>query len=261
MGTAITPMQSLKNILAFPSVQEQFRNAMKDNAPLFIASLIDVFGNSNRLQKCKPDDVIMEALKAATLKLPINPNLGFAYIIPYGTKPQFQLGYKGLVQLAIRSGQYKTINAGIVYEGQKVKQDFLTGNMTIDGEPTSEVANGYFAYIELINGFSKGIYWTKEKVIAHAKKYSKFYNSEDSIWKKNPDAMSIKTVLINILSKYGILSVEMAKTISDEQANNDNNFEAETSENANKEVIDIVNEKSEVSPEETKDQEIPNAGF
>ncbi len=231
----ISPMKRLKDTLSVPSVQEQFRNALAENAPLFIASLIDVYGGSNSLQKCDPNDVIMEALKAATLKLPINKSLGFAYIVPYKGKPQMQIGWKGYVQLAARTGQYKIINAGPIYEGQNVRADFLTGNITISSDPTSDNAIGYFAYIELINGFTKSIYWSKEKVHKHAKKYSQNYDDPKSTWKKNPDEMCTKTVLSNLLRKYGMMSVDMESAL-----NHESDYEAEIRENANQgEVIDI----------------------
>ena len=98
---SLTPVQKMKSIINADSVQEQFRNALKDGAPLFIASLIDIYSNDKYLQQCPPQAVIMEALKAATLKLPINKNLGFAYIVPYKNEPQFQIGYKGYIQLAM----------------------------------------------------------------------------------------------------------------------------------------------------------------
>jgi phage RecT family recombinase len=114
-------VQNLKLTLAKASVQEQFKNALAHNAPLFIASLIDIYGGDTNLQKCQPSAVIMEALKAATLRLPINRSLGFAYIVPYGSKPEFQIGYKGYIQLAMRTGAYRYINADVVYEGEFVR--------------------------------------------------------------------------------------------------------------------------------------------
>ena len=204
-----TPVARLKNIMAQDSVQEQFRNALKDQAPLFVASIIDLFGADSYLQKCDPALVVQECLKAATLRLPLSKSLGFAYIVPYKNKPQFQIGYRGLVQLAIRSGQYRHLNADCVYEGEDVVHDRLTGEVTITGEPVTETAIGYVAYMELVNGFTKSIYWTREQVEAHARRYSMSYGNKNSAWATDFDAMAKKTVLKHLLSHYGVLSIDM----------------------------------------------------
>lgn len=251
---SLTPVQKMKSIINVDSVQEQFKNALQDQAPLFIASLIDIYGNDKNLQKCEPKDVIMEALKAATLKLPINKQLGFAYIVPYGSEPQMQIGYKGYIQLAMRTGQYKYINADVVYEGELKGHNKLTGEVDLSGEATSDKVVGYFAYIETVNGFRKPLYWTKEKVLAHAKRYSKSFNSKSSAWQTNFDEMALKTMLRNILSKYGVMSVEMMNAFTSDTAD-ERTFEAqvedEINENANSEVIDI---EAEITEEDVPDE-------
>lgn len=236
----LTPVQRLKNALNAQSVQEQFRNALADSAPLFVASLIDIYGSDRNLQECEPGAVIMEALKAATLRLPINKNLGFAYIVPYKNKgkaePQMQIGYKGLIQLAMRTGEYRYLNADVVYEGELKSYDKLTGHMDLSGEKKGDNVVGYFAYLELLNGFSKAVYWTKEQVIEHAKRFSKAFNSDYSPWKTDFDAMALKTVLRNLITKWGVMSVEMVNAV-------DRDIEAdaqrEIAEYANSEVLDI----------------------
>jgi recombination protein RecT len=236
----ITPVQRLKNALNAESVQEQFRNALADSAPLFVASLIDIYGSDRNLQECEPGAVIMEALKAATLRLPINKNLGFAYIVPYKNKgkaePQMQIGYKGLIQLAMRTGEYRYLNADVVYEGELKSYDKLTGHMDLNGERKGDKVVGYFAYLELLNGFSKTVYWTKEQVIEHAKRFSKSYSSQYSPWQTDFDSMALKTVLRNLITKWGIMSVEMVQAV-------DRDIEAdaqrEIAEYANSEVLDI----------------------
>ena len=236
----ITPVQRLKNALNAQSVQEQFRNALADSAPLFVASLIDIYGSDRNLQECEPGAVIMEALKAATLRLPINKNLGFAYIVPYKNKgkaePQMQIGYKGLIQLAMRTGEYRYLNADVVYEGELKSYDKLTGRMDLSGERESNEVVGYFAYLELLNGFSKAVYWTKEQVIEHAKRFSKSYSSQYSPWQTDFDSMALKTVLRNLITKWGIMSIEMVQAV-------DRDIEAdaqrEIAEYANSEVLDI----------------------
>lgn len=236
----LTPVQRLKNALSTESVKEQFKNALADSAPLFVASLIDIYASDRNLQECEPGAVIMEALKAATLRLPINKNLGFAYIVPYKNKgkaePQMQIGYKGLIQLAMRTGEYRYLNADVVYEGELKSFDKLTGHMDLSGERTSDQVIGYFAYLELLNGFSKAVYWTKDQVLEHAKRFSKAFNSDYSPWKTDFDAMALKTVLRNLITKWGIMSVEMVNAV-------DRDIEAdaqrEIAENANSEVLDI----------------------
>jgi recombination protein RecT len=209
-----TAVEKLKEIIKMPSIQEQFNNALKDSSSLFVASLIDVYSSDDHLQKCEPKLVIMEALKAATLKLPINKNLGFAYIVPYKAKPNFQIGYKGYIQLAQRTGQYRHINADVVFEGEFVSYDKLSGELDITGDAKSKKVVGYFAHFETIPGFRKTIYWSVERVRSHAERYAPSYQYADSPWKKTFDEMAIKTVLKNLISHYGIMSVEMVAAIN-----------------------------------------------
>lgn len=197
-------------------VQAQLKTALSDNSGAFAASLIDLFTTDKNLQECDPKMVIMQAMKAAVLKLPINKSLGFGYIIAYKGVPEFQIGYKGLLQLALRTGQYRIINADVVYEGEYRTKNKLTGEFDLSGEAKSDAVIGYFAHIEMINGFSKTLYMSKEKVNAHAAKYSKSFNYSSSPWKTEFDAMAIKTVLKNLISHYGQLSVEVANVLDKE---------------------------------------------
>ena len=228
MTTAImqppSAMASLKDALSQDSVKTQFQNALADNAPLFIASLIDVFGSDTYLQKCNPNKVIMEALKAATLKLPINKNLGFAYIVPYKDVPQFQMGYKGYIQLAMRTGQYRYINADVVFDGELKNRDKLSGSIDLSGAKASDMIVGYFAHLETINGFRKTVYMTKDQMEEHGKKYSKSYNRQSSAWQTNFDAMALKTMIRLLLGKYGILSVDIVAALDADTA--DDNIES-----------------------------------
>lgn len=234
----VSKIESLKNILKAPSVQEQFNNALKENAGSFVASIIDLYNGDTGLQQCDPKLVVMEALKAAVLKLPVNKSLGFAYIIPYKAIPVFQLGYKGYIQMAMRTGQYKFINADIVYEGEIREVNKLTGEVDFRGEKKSDKIVGYFAYIELLNGFSKTLYMTKDRVTQHGKRYSKTFNLSTSSWATNFDEMALKTVIRNLLSHYGFLSVEMMTAL-------DNDVQAESGEsNENSKEIGI--EEAEV---------------
>ncbi len=133
LSTGMRPIDRLKAILNADSVKEQFENVLRENAGAFIASIIDLFNSDPQLQQCDPKRLVGEALKAASLKLPINKQLGFAWIVPYKDGktgeviPVFQLGYKGYIQLALRTGAYRYINADVVYEGELVRRDKLTG--------------------------------------------------------------------------------------------------------------------------------------
>ena len=205
------PITKMKAIINSSSVQEQFKNALGKHSDLFVASLIDVYRDG--LQKYEPGAVIEEALKAAVLRLPISKNLGLAYIVPYKGKPTFQVGYKGLIQLAMRTGQVKTINAGPVYEGEFNRHDRLTGELDIYGERESDKVIGYFCYLGLMNGFSKADYWTKEKVIKHAEDKSPSYGNRKSAWFTDFDAMATKTVISAVFGKYAPKSIEFIAAI------------------------------------------------
>ena len=252
---------ALKNVLSTDSVKEQFKNALGKNADTFIASVIDLFNSDSKLRECNPNQVVMEALKAAVLHLPINKSLGFAYIIPYSNsypkkdeygrdvigqdgkkiwekklEPTFQLGYKGYIQLAMRTGQYRTLNADVVYEGEVRKVSKLTGEIAFDGDKKSDKVIGYFCYFELLNGFAKTLYMTVDQMANHAKRYSKGLKKEVTVdqlkaladlpvstddnktvgWLGNFHSMGVKTVVRNLLSKFGYLSVEMQTAIADD---------------------------------------------
>jgi recombination protein RecT len=253
---AVSKMDSLKKMLDAPSVVEQFQNAVADNSGPFIASLIDLYGSDNYLQNCEPKHVIAEALKAAVLKLPIIKTLGFAYIVPYKSSgnaflPQFQIGYKGLIQLAMRTSQYRIINADVVYEGEYRTKNKLTGEYDLSGEAKSDTIIGYFAHFEMLNGFSKTLYMTKERVIAHAKKYSKSYSVQNGPWTKEFDAMATKTVVRGLLGHWGYLSVEMINAMDDDKlADAADRVQEEVKNKANKqpmgfEEADVVEEEQQ----------------
>jgi len=253
-------VNTLNKLLNQQSIQDQLRNALKESAGAFTASVVELFASDKVLQKCNPQKALVEVLKAATLKLPLNKSLGMAYIVPYKNKktdeilPQFQLGYKGYIQLAMRTGQYRYLNADIVYEGQLKGRNHLTGEIDLSGEPVSEKVVGYFAYMELLNGFKKVVYWPKEKIMVHAKRYSKSYEHELSIWKTNFDEMALKTVLKALLSTYGILSVDMIAGFSSEATDIEEEIGREIAFEANQgEVIDITAQKTKTSESAKKE--------
>lgn len=199
-------VNSLKALLASDSVKKRFDDIMGKRAPQFMSSIINLVNSDANLQKCDPMSVISAAMVAATLDLPIDKNLGYAWVVPYGNKAQFQLGYKGYVQLALRTGKYRSINAIPIREGELVKWNPLTEELVVDFEQRkSDAIIGYAGYFELVNGFRKTVYWTKEQIEAHRKRFAK----SDFGWKNDYDAMALKTVIRNMLSKWGILSIEM----------------------------------------------------
>ena len=238
---AVSKIDVMKNMLNANTVQEQFKNALGKNSSAFVTSIIDLYNGDSYLQGCAPKLVVMEALKAAVLKLPINKSLGFAYIVPYKVKgvltPQFQTGYKGFIQLAMRTGQYKFINADIVYEGELESSNKLTGEINFGGKKKSDKIVGYFSYIELLNGFSKTFYMTKKEVEAHGKRYSPSYGHTLGRWKNDFDGMALKTVLKYLLSHYGYLSIEMIGAFDNDSKSD--NSEAPQEENEHSESIDI----------------------
>ena len=201
-------INTLQSMLTADLVRSRFNDVLDKGAGAFVTSLLSLVKATPRIASCEPKTIMSAAMTAATLKLPINPNLGFAYIIPYGKTATFQVGYKGIIQLAMRTGQYKTINAAPVYEGQIEDVDFITGEI-VRGKRTGDTVIGYISYFRLVNGFEKTLYMTKEEMVAHAKKFSQSYNRDDSVWKTMFDAMALKTVLKLLISKYGIMSIDM----------------------------------------------------
>jgi len=271
-----TAIEKMKDTIAMPSVQEQFKNALADNSALFVASLIDVYASDTYLQKCEPGLVIMEALKAATLRLPINKSLGFAYIVPYDksvkvgdqwvkkSTPQFQIGYKGYIQLAQRTGQYRYLNADVVLDGELKGHDKLTGTIDLSGETSTGEVIGYFAHIETVTGFRKTVYWSKSRVEAHALRYSQAYQADvkskkqNSPWSKQFDEMATKTVLKALLSKYGVMSVEMVAAMTadtSDETTPEQRLDIDVTESANKDFLDI--EPESVGTEAEKGQDNP----
>ncbi|QPC47133.1 recombinase RecT [Mangrovibacillus cuniculi] len=201
---------TLKGLLASPAVLNRFEEVLGKRASQFTASILSLYNSESMLQKSEPMSVISSAMIAATLDLPVDKNLGYAWIVPYKGKAQFQLGYKGYIQLALRTGQYRFINVTPIHEGELVKWNPLTEEIDIDFEMrSSDKVIGYAAFFELLNGFKKTVYWTKEQVEKHKQKFSK----SDFGWKNDWDAMAMKTVLKAILSKWGILSIEMQTAV------------------------------------------------
>lgn len=225
-----TPAQLMNAILTSEATQNMLQRMCKENAGAITASILDLYNTDTYLQQCDPKQVFGECLKAVSLNLPINKQLGFAWIIPYKGVPQFQIGYKGLIQLAMRTGAYRYINAGPVYEGELQKTDKLTGAIDLNGPKISDKVIGYFAYIETLNGFSKTLYWTDEYARNHAARYSKSYKTGSAIWKDNYEEMQVKSVLRNLLNHWGVMSVDMQTAIAQDIAGDTADFEGTATE-------------------------------
>ena len=185
----------------------------------FMSSVISVANGNPQLRKAEPMSIIGAAMVAATMQLQVIPTLGQCYIIPYGSKAQFQVGYLGLLQLCQRSGQFKKILAAPVHEGEYISGDEFDEDYVFDKKQRkSDKIVGYMAKFELLNGFTKVAYWDVERVKAHATKFSQAYRSGyTSPWKSDFDARAQKTVLKSIL-KYAPKSIEMQNAVTFDQA-------------------------------------------
>jgi recombination protein RecT len=210
-----------------PSIQQTIEDRLKERAGQFTTSLLSVVNNNKLLAECKPETVLQAAMTAASMDLPINQNLGFAYIIAYKNKgvyeAQFQMGARGFKQLAQRTGQYRFINDSDVREGEIRSRDRLSGSIVFTWENDSAKRAklpiiGYVSYFELLNGFSSTLYMSVDEVKAHAKRYSQSFKSGFGPWSDNFEAMALKTVTKLNISKNGPLSTEMQKAIEADQA-------------------------------------------
>lgn len=214
--------------------QTLLQNTLKENKGTFTTSLMELATSDESLLQCNPNALMAEALKAASLHLPLNKQLGQCYILPFKNHgvltPTLVVGTKGYLQLAMRTGKYETINSDVVYEGELKGYDKVTGNLDLSGIRTSNVPIGYFAYMKMKNGFSKLLYMSLDEVCLYAKQYSPTVKFKDGVtsetlknlalkqaasgvsdgvgWYSNFESMALKTVLRRLLSKWGELSIE-----------------------------------------------------
>ena len=234
--TAAKEAKTLKGMLESPAYKKKFEEMLGKKAAGFMSSIIAVTNNNNYLMKAEPATVIGAAAQAAMLDLPINQSLGFAYIVPYKGAAQFQLGYKGYIQLAQRSGQYVDIGAKTVYEGELEYENRLLDKFKF-GNRTGDKVIGYLAYFRLTNGFEKMLFMTLDEMQAHAKKYSQNYKGGTDKWGlADFNVMAEKTVLKRLLSKFGPLSIEsvqMSQALSNDggviSMNKDGEFDVDFS--------------------------------
>jgi len=230
---AKSTLSQMKVYLGNDEVKQRFSDMLGKRSSSFTNSLINVVRNSKQLQNCTPDSIMSAAIIPATLNLSIEPALGQGYIIGYGSTATFQIGYKGIIQLCIRSGQYAMIHCSEIYADELKGNNPITGQVTFKDPSTFKMRSegsdknviGHYAYFKLISGFEKAEYMTVAEVMAHAKKFSQAYQydlrsgKKASPWSTYPIAMGNKTALKKLLSKFGLMSVEMQKAIvHDEEA-------------------------------------------
>lgn len=260
-----------------------------NRAKRFIASISSAVATNQSLQKCDAGSILSGALLGEALNLSPSPQLGQYYLVPYDKKQynqqtkkwevvesnaQFQIGYKGYIQLAIRSGQYKDIDVIEVREGEFLGRNKLTGKYQfefIEDEVERETKPiiGYMAYFEYLNGFTKSIYWTKEKMQKHAIEYSKAYASDlkqgtsYSFWSKDFNGMAFKTMIRQLISKWGIMSIEIQEALTKDMSvmNTDGSYDyVDNKQNANLEPVENntieINETEQESGQQNEQQQI-----
>ncbi len=217
-----TQSQTVKSLFEREDVKKKFHELLGKRSTSFITSVLQIAVQNQLLAKADPVSIYQAAAVAATLDLPLNSNLGFAYIVPYNDKnkgqvAQFQMGYKGFIQLAQRSGQFKSIYASPIYQGQIVSENPLEGYL-FDFTKKSDVLVGYAAKFKLLNGYEATLYMTVEQLKKHGNQYSQSFKKGFGLWKDNFDAMASKTVLKLLLSKFAPLSVDMQRAVITDQA-------------------------------------------
>lgn len=215
---------TIQKLVSSDEIIKKAERALGKKSQQFLTSVLALANSSSEIAKCEPLTTYNACLTAATLDLPINQNLGFAYIVPFKNnrkgimEAQFQMGYKGFIQLALRSGQFENLNV------REVREDELEGIDQISGEPkfnfklnSNKKIIGYMAFFKLINGFQKTSFMTIEELKEHAKKYSQTYRKGFGVWVDNFESMAQKTVLKLLLSKYAPLNTQMATAIEEDQ--------------------------------------------
>lgn len=231
METSVTTQLTIKNLFQKDEVRTKFQEMLGKRAPSFITSVLQIVASNNLLAKADPHSVYHSAAVAATLDLPLNNNLGFAYIVPYNQRfkddkgvwqtkqvAQFQMGYKGFIQLAQRTGMYRTLSAAPIYEGQLISENPLTGFVFDFTKKKSDTVIGYASYFQLLNGFEKTLYSTVEELKKHGKRFSQTFKKDHGLWVDDFDSMALKTVIKANLSKWAPLSVDIQRAITFDQA-------------------------------------------
>ena len=224
-----TGLQKFNAMLENTRTQEYLTNVLGEKKQTFVSNMVALVSSNKALSECDPSTIMFSCLKATALGLAIDPSLGLAWVLPYRdnknntTVATFQLGAKAYTQLALRTAQYKKINVRDVRDGEIVGEDFVSGEMQfkkLEKDREKAPIVGYVAMFELINGFSKQLYMSIEEIDAHAKRFSQTYRKGYGLWadKDMRPKMAEKTVLKLLLSKWGVLSVEMEQAIKSDSA-------------------------------------------
>jgi len=210
-----TGMTRVKNYMLSPEVKERFSEMMGANGIYYLNQVLILVANSNDLQQCDPKSILISAMRAASLKLSVDPAQGQAWIIPYKGKATFQLGYRGVYELAQRTNLYRFINVIGVYEGEELIENRMTGNHTFGGQRISDKVIAYMLYFQLVNGFEKTFVMTVKEIDEHARRYSAAYHMPKSKWNDPYERpkMEKKTVLMNGLRKWGRFNAADLDTI------------------------------------------------
>ena len=220
----MTGLQKFNAMLENPRTQEYLTNVLQEKKQTFVSNMVALVSSNKALSECDPSTIMFSCLKATALSLPLDPALGMAWVLPYrdnknnSTVATFQLGAKAYIQLALRTAQYRKINVRDVREGEIVGEDFVSGDMQfkkLDKDRDSAPIIGFVAMFELVNGFSKQLYMSVDELNKHGKRYSQTYRKGYGLWADETMkyAMMEKTILKRLLSKYGVLSVEMQQAI------------------------------------------------
>lgn len=282
MANELAVVDQVKSAISSDKVKKKFAEVLGKKAPQFLASVTNTVIGSLQLQKCDATSIMGAAFVAATYDLPIDSNLGFAAIVPYNNskwnsqtrqydkhmEAQFQIMYKGFIQLAIRSGYYKRMNYAVVYEDELKSYNPITGEIefvedfsqcTLRAQGVEETVAGYYARFELTTGYVQELFMSRQAVDNHAKKYSQAYRydikegKKSSKWSTDFQSMALKTVIKLLLSKWGILSVDMQRAIQDDQKVYDESGNGDYSDNQ-LDLIEAKNVFDEAQPDGSVEQ-------
>ena len=292
MANELAVVDQVKSAISSDKVKKKFAEVLGKKAPQFLAAITNTVIGSYQLQKCDATSIMSAAFVAATYDLPIDSNLGFAAIVPYNNskwnpqtrqydkhmEAQFQIMYKGFIQLAIRSGYYKRMNYAVVYEDELKSYNPITGEIefvedfsqcTLRAQGVEETVAGYYARFELTTGYVQELFMSRQTVDNHARKYSQAYRydikegKKSSKWSTDFQSMALKTVIKLLLSKWGILSVDMQRAIQDDQKVYDESGNGDYSDNQS-DLIEAKNvfdepqsDGSAEQPEESGGQQQP----
>lgn len=288
MANELAVVDQVKSAISSDKVKKKFAEVLGKKAPQFLASVTNTVIGSTQLQKCDATSIMGAAFVAATYDLPIDSNLGFAAIVPYNNskwnpqtrqydkhmEAQFRIMYKGFIQLAIRSGYYKRMNYAVVYEDELKSYNPITGEIefvedfsqcTLRAQGVEETVAGYYARFELTTGYVQELFMSRQAVDNHAKKYSQAYRydikegKKSSKWSTDFQSMALKTVIKLLLSKWGILSVDMQRAIQDDQKVYDESGNGDYSDNQ-PDLIEAKNVFDEPQPDGSAEQPEESGG-